>query len=424
MPREELTARFCDTAKAVNGRKTDYFDTSTRGLCLRASAGGTKAYYLVYSKPDRSRAWLKLGTHPELTLAKARQKARDARAAVGDGDDPVLRKKALAATQTVAALVENYVARHASTKRSGNEIARRLRKNVSEVIGSIKLSELHRRDITRCVDAVSDRGAHVEANRMFEDLRAMIRWARGRGDLDQNLTEGMRKPTQTTPRDRALTADEIEMMWAKLATAEMRESTRRILRLCLLTAQRVGEVCGMTHDEVDLGRTLWTIPATRTKNGREHFVPLSTMSAAIIREQIAEVNALAKRKGRGGPVWIFPAPGSRAKVTAASIPKALKRIEAGVNGTETILGVAPFTPHDLRRSAATLMEEAGVSPFVVGHVLNHVSITKASITSRVYARYNYEKEKREALDILAARVAAIIEGRGGNVTPMRGEAVA
>ncbi|TIW78037.1 MAG: integrase, partial [Mesorhizobium sp.] len=86
----------------------------------------------------------------------------------------------------------------------------------------------------------------------------MIRWGRGRGDLDSNLTEGMARPTETVERNRVLTADEIKTMWAALPEADMRESTRRILRLCLVTGQRVGEIAGMEHGELDLTRGLWT----------------------------------------------------------------------------------------------------------------------------------------------------------------------
>jgi hypothetical protein len=67
------------------------------------------------------------------------------------------------------------------------------------------------------------------------------------------------------------------------------------------------------------------------------------------------------------------------------------------------------------------MEELGVSPFVIGHVLNHISATKASITSRVYARYTYDKEKREALELWADRLAAIIAG-GADIIALRGRA--
>ncbi|MFD9896890.1 tyrosine-type recombinase/integrase [Mesorhizobium sp. NPDC059025] len=375
--------------------------------------------------PRAKRQWLKLGSYPEISLGGdrgARQRARDARAKVGDGGDPVADKKSLAASQTVAELVDNYIKRHASTKRSSGEISRRLRKNVSGrdvdgkklekpsagCIGDVKVSELHRRDITKAIDAVKDRGADVEANRLFEDVRAMIRWARGRGDLEQNLVEGMRKPTETVERDRVLSADDIKSTWEALAHANMRESTRRVIRLCLVTAQRVGEVCGMTVDELDLDASVWTIPPIRSKNKREHAVPLSPMAVKIIRDQLADVEALAERKGRAIPAFVFPGPGARAPVTGAAIAKAIKREEIMKRQKATILGVEPWTSHDLRRSAATHMEELGISPFIIGHVLNHVSATKANITSRVYARYDYMREKREALALWADRVAEIV----------------
>jgi integrase len=199
----------------------------------------------------------------------------------------------------------------------------------------------------------------------------------------------------------------------------MRESTRRILRLCLITGQRVGEIAGMTRDELDLDeRRVWTIPPARSKNKREHVVPLAEMAVHIIREQLAAADALAERKGRMAANFVFPGPGGRAAVTGASIPKAVKREEVVKRGVTTIMGIAPWTPHDLRRSAATGMEEIGVSPFIVGHVLNHVSATKSTITSRVYARYDYAREKREALDLWADRLAGIISGKG-TVVPLR-----
>jgi integrase len=274
----------------------------------------------------------------------------------------------------------------------------------------VKLSELHRRDITRAIDAVKDRGAGVEANRLFEDVRAMVRWARGRGDLDQNLVDGMRKPTETIERDRVLSDSEIRIMWKALAGADMRESTRRVIRLCLITGQRVGEVAGMTREEIDLDRAIWMIPAGRSKNKREHAVPLSDMAVRIVREQLADVAALSDRKGRAVPSFVFPGPGARAAVTGAAIAKAIKRLEIEERGSVTIMGIAPWTAHDLRRTAATHMEELGISPFIIGHVLNHVSATKASITSRVYARYTYDKEKREALNLWADRLSGIIAG--------------
>ncbi|MEK1886051.1 MAG: hypothetical protein AAAB35_00425 [Phyllobacterium sp.] len=101
------------------------------------------------------------------------------------------------------------------------------------------------------------------------------------------------------------------------------------------------------------------------------------MAIRIIADQIADVTALSERKGRAIPPFVFPAPGAGAAVTGASVPKAVKREEIAKRGVVTIMGIRPWTPHDLRRSAATGMEEIGVSPFIVGHVLNHVSATRA-----------------------------------------------
>lgn len=439
MPQVELTDKFCQAAKASSGRKVDYFDRVVKGLVLRVSAAGAKSWFCVYGPPAK-RQWLKLGSYPEIPLGSdkgARQRARDTRARVGDGGDPVAEKKAEAASQTVADLVENYIKRHASTNRSSAEIARRLRKNVSGrdsngkkledrsagCIGDVKLSELHRRDITKTIDAVKDRGAPVEANRLFEDVRAMVRWARGRGDLDQNLVEGMRPPAATVERDRVLAVDEIRAVWAALSAADMRESTRRVIRLCLVTGQRVGEIAGMMPDELDLESAVWTIPPCRSKNKREHKVPLSPMAVEIIGDQLADVKALAERKGRDIPAFVFPGPGARAPVTGAAVAKAIKRQEVTERGVSTIMGVEQFTAHDLRRTAATHMAELGVSPFTIAHVLNHASVTKSGVTGKHYNHFDYGKDKRSALELWADRLAGIVAA-GADVIALRGMAAA
>jgi integrase len=434
MPVTMLTDRFVRTAKPEPGkRQTDYFDEATKGLSLCASAGGGRTFFLHYTRRrDGKRVRMKLGMYGDVSLAEARQLARDGRAAVGEGEDPASKRRSDEAAVRVRDLVESYVARHASTQRSANEIARRLRKNVADVIGDVTLARLHRRDLTRCIDKVKDRGATVEANRVFEDLRAMLRWACARGDLDENLSRGMRRPADTVIRDRVLSPDEIRVFWNKLSAAAMQEGTRRILRLCLVTAARVGEVAGMSAGELDFERQVWTIPASRSKNKRQHSLPLSDLAVDLIKEQIAEIreagtrqdHRLARRIARvsrgtigeiataAGPAWVFPGSGLRGPITVFAVAKALGR---SIQHFE----LAHFTSHDLRRTAATRMEEIGISPFIVAHVLGHVSVTKASITSKVYAKYGYDKEKREAVEKWDAHLRGIVGG-GADVLPMLG----
>jgi integrase len=184
---------------------------------------------------------------------------------------------------TVAALVESYVEKHAAGLRSGAEIKRRLHRNIIPVIGNVKLADLHRRDATRVVDAITRRGAPVEAMRAFEDLRAMLRWAVARGDLDHNPVEGMRKPPGSKPRTRVLTDEEICALWNGLPEALAKSpACQQIIKLCLVTGQRVGEVAGMRKGELNLKEGIWTIPGSRTKNGHEHVVPLSPLAIEII----------------------------------------------------------------------------------------------------------------------------------------------
>lgn len=108
------------------------------------------------------------------------------------------------------------------------------------------------------------------------------------------------------------------------------------------------------------------LPGQRFKNGETHVLPLSEMAVGIIRDQIAAADRLAKRMGRDPSPFIFPGVGGRGSIGGAAIVKALRRQLVTEKGQPTILGIAPFTAHDLRRTAATHMEELGVNPFVRG----------------------------------------------------------
>src|SRR5262249_52418164 len=140
------------------------------------------------------RARLTLGPFPAVTLAGARGLAIEAQAAVQAGQDPRTHK---AATMTVAMLVESYLAKHVRVNlrsNSAKQISRRLGKNVVPLIGNVRLADLHRRDVNRVLDAVVGRGRLTEANRVFGDVRAVLRWAVARGDLDRDPVQGMDAP--------------------------------------------------------------------------------------------------------------------------------------------------------------------------------------------------------------------------------------
>jgi len=407
MPQVALTDRFVAHAKAQGVRQLDYFDETIPGLALRVSSAGRKTWTYHYTSPkDGKRARLTLGTYPATTLASARGLATEARGTIEKGTDP---RTQTSGAMTVAALVDSYVEKHVAPLRTAAEIERRIRKNIVPMIGDVRLADFHRRDVNRCVDPITKRGSPIEAARAFEDLRAMLRWAVSRGDLDHNPIDGMRKPATSKPRERVLTDDEVRALWTELPRVLAKSVTcQRIITLCLVTAQRVGEVAGMRRAELDLKRALWSLPGSRTKNGHPHSVPLSPMAIGIIREALAS-----------GEEFVFPSDDGAMppRAVAKTIARAAEQTKDHPKGR---FGLAPFTAHDLRRTALTGMARLGVAPIVIGHVANHRTTTKAGMTLAVYVQHQYEKEKREALELWGDRLAGIVGGGAEVVTIGRG----
>jgi integrase len=398
MMRVALTDRFVSAAKAG-----DYFDAKTVGLNLRVTPRGVKSWFAVFTSPKNGkRARVRLGHYPQTPLAKARTLALEARGHLEDGRDP----RELFAVQargklTLGNLVASYLAKHVRPRlRSAPAVERRFNKNVLPIIGNVALADLHKREVNRAIDPIIERGSPIEAARCFEDLRAMFRWAVDRGDLDHSPAEGMRKPGQAKTRDRILSDDEIRLLWIVLPEAVHRsKAVQTIIKLCLVTAQRVGEVAGIHRDELDLKRRLWTIPATRTKNKHKHIVPLSDVAIELL-------------KGTGAGRWIFPNDDGDGPLPGHAVAKTITK-------AQNRFGLAHWTAHDLRRTAVSNMAALGVKPIVLGHVINHRSVTKAGVTLSVYQHYDYAEEKEEALALWADRLDAIVRD-GANVLHFHG----
>lgn len=388
-----LTDRFVTLAKAE--ARSEFFDTKVKGLALRVSPTA-KGWAFHFTTAGGKRARLTLGTFPAVTLAGARGLAIEAQAAVQAGEDPRASKTG---AMTVAALAENYLAKHVRVNlrsSSAKQIERRMRKNVLPIIGNVRLADLHRRDINRVIDQVLDRGRPIEANRVFADCRAALRWAVARGDLDRDPVAGMGAPSVQRSRDRVLSDAEIKQLWNVLPTALPNQiDTQRVLKLCLATAQRVGEVTGMRRDELDLDARIWRLPAPRVKNNYAHVVPLSDLAIGIIKQALADA---------GDRQHLFALP-------PVAVARFVERND---------FGLEHFVPHDLRRTALTKMAALGVEPIVLGHIANHRGTTRAGVTLAIYVKHSYDAEKARALALWADRLTAIVGGTGADVVPMRG----
>ena len=397
MPIVKLTARSVARLKPPDVGQIDYFDDSLPGFGLRVSAGGRRAWVLLYRHGTLKRR-LTLGPYPDLPLAAARDKAKDHLREVAHGRDPAAEKVAGRKAETFAELAEDYLERYAKKrKRSWRKDELTLARDLLPRFATEKAKAISRRDINRLLDSIMDRGAPIQANRTFEILRRIFNWGIERDIVAVNPCQGIRAPGEEKARDRVLTPDELRAVWNALAPEQAQIAA--MFKLRILTAQRGGEVSTIRRSALDLQSAWWTIPGELSKNGLAHRVPLAPQVVEIVKEAL---------RSAGDDECLFPSPTSDGPVR--SIWRAVARIRKR-SGVE-------FRPHDLRRTAASLMTGMGISRLTVSKILNHV---ESDITS-VYDRHSYDAEKRQALEAWAARVEQIVSGRmagADKVVPLR-----
>ena len=183
-------------------------------------------------------------------------------------------------------------------------------------------------------------------------------------------------------------------------------------RLLILTGQRRGEIGDLSWSEIDLDKRQIDLPAHRTKNARPHIVPLSDEALSILKGIVREDGRdLVFGRGAGG----FGGWGKAKTELCAQIAKARARAAHKAQGKP----MAGWTLHDLRRSFVTHVSEHGLAqPHVVEAIVNHVSGYKGGVAG-VYNRAAYAGEKRQALELWGAHVAALVLGRKSNVVAMR-----
>jgi integrase len=266
------------------------------------------------------------------------------------------------------------------------------------------------------VALTSSAGART-ANLVRSSVSAFFTWAMARGLAERNPVMGTEKNEEKS-RDRVLAPAELRLLWNALDD----DQHGACIKLLALTGQRLSEIGSLRWSEVHDGEII--LPAERTKNGRPHVVPLSEAANKIIAQQ-----------SKGADDLIF---GKRGFVNWSNSKMRLDKRITEANGGKPI---AHWTPHDLRRTFATyaggglpehqlkklparereMAAGLGIQPHVVEAVLNHVSGARGGVAG-VYNRSTYGAEKRQALDLWADRLLAIVEGRKSIVTPLKRDA--
>lgn len=465
MALHQLTDREVKTARSTDKER---LIADGGGLFLRVLPTGQKTWTFLYSLAGERRK-LSLGSATDVSLAGARKAAARERGNVSSGTDPLLALKIREAEQsaererlklgeirerqeaaTMRALFEAWTNDGVQRADDNAELRRTFEKDILTLLGDRPVRTITDSDLREALRKVGrSRKRGRTAERMLSETRQMFRWAIKRQPWKALLPDGnpaeLVETKQVVPtgyepvvRDRVLDASEIRELrdiFASTAEAYELATDRRVadrplqvesqlaLWICLGTACRIGELLKARWEHIDLKARTWYVPKENTKTSVEWHVYLSDFA-------LHSFKALHKKTGSGetNSPWCFPARQQEGHVDLKTISKQVgdrqmafkerKVLKNRRNDNTLVLSRGErgeWTPHDLRRTAATMMQALGVSLDVIDRCQNHV--LPGSKMRRHYLHHDYADEKRDAWNRLGERIELILASTGS--TPSR-----
>ena len=350
------------TIKALKPVGKDQWVCDGNGLYLRVRKTGGKSWVLRRKRQGHTRI-ITLGKYPNLRLKDARLKA----AQLGSEDTW--------SKLTLRELLDEWYEDQIRHQYKRPRPIRLYLDRVSPDLLAQKIREIRRADVRSFLKKYSNERGPVGANRLLAILRQAFKYAVEAGYIAESPIAGLSRKLvggAEKARDRVLTDEEIRALWC---TGAQHTS---LLRFLLLTGQRIGETQIATWEDVDGNR--WTIPAKNTKNSREHWVALPRQAEALLKDLDRDRRTIFGR------------------ATTTGVQAWLRRWSEREEITPR------FTPHDLRRTFATRLNELGVAPHVVERILNHSLQGVMSI----YNQAEYADERTDAMQLWADEVEKIV----------------
>lgn len=401
------------------------------GLYIRVRSeqdGGAKSFMFDYRfQGKQSRITLKAQT-----LAEARKQRDECKALLNQGLDPGLERKLeekrIRAAQleeqaellrqqsltTVSGLFDRWIATDLQARKDLPEIKRMFAKDVLPIIGSLNVADIKKGHITAVIDAVKQRGSVNTARNLLKLIKQLFQFATTRDLIEFSPAAALSTSKTTvkgTERNRVLDQDEIRLLKAQIPSAGLMPSTECAIWLMLSTLCRVGELSKAQWSHIDLSKGTLTIPDDNSKNGRQHAIYLSGFAL----EQIKRLRGVST-----DDVWLFPNRDGSDHVCEKSITRQIDgrqnpKIHTNRSKANDALALpgGKWTPHDLRRSGATLMGDLGVSPDIIEKCLNH---TEENSLRRVYQHQKLVDQQIVAWEVLGERLA-LLTGDAVNVIP-------
>lgn len=432
------------------------------GLYLRKRDAGAYWYLRLTDPASGAQQWHRMfpddpaGYYPHKGLADARDEADKLWRTRSEGHDPrAVRQELIAAKSARAREAAEAERRRVSLKdlfdhwarvelaphvrsdgkRSGRKdggdyIRQQFERRIFGTLGTVAAADVRKADVLAVLDEVTAAGKLRTANVLLAAMKQMFRFALAREIVERNPLDTITKRDaggSETERERTLTTDEIKALAAALPGARMNARSVAAIWLILSTGARIGETVNAEWSNIDLDAGTWHLP--ETKNGRDHTIHLSKFAAA----QFTALAALKECDKDGKPLpWVFPNTAGTGPVCIKSFGKQLadrqrppeRRLQHRSKNTQSLtLPGGRWTAHDLRRTAATLMADLGISGDVIDECLNHVIESRVR---RTYVRNRRPAEQARAFNALGARLTALMTGESelSNVVAMGGSRTA
>jgi integrase len=398
MPRKSLTDKGI---AALKPRAARYAlpDPQLAGHYVRVTPNNAKSYACVARNPDGKQVWTTIGDCEVMPIEEARSRAREYLQRVRDGLPAIAPKG-----ETFGDVAANWIKRHVDRNgfRSAKEIKRLLNVHILPAWRDREFTSITRSDVAKLLDTIEDISART-ADYSLGVIRNIMNWQAARSEYRPVLVRGMRRQSpHAQSRTRVLDDAEIREIWrvaespmpSESGKEEWNDTFGAFIRVALLVAQRREKIRSMKFDDISADGE-WTIPKAPREKDSIGSVVLPKAALAIINAQPRLASNPYVFAGRGqGPFNGFS--------------KAKARFDAKLKG------VKPWTIHDARRTARSLMSRAGVSSDhaerVMGHAIGGVEGT--------YDRHSYRNEKADALARLASLIDGIVHPQP-NVVPMQ-----
>lgn len=415
-------------------------------------------------------SWHPCGTWPDIDIKTIRAERDRARAMLADGVNPteakqaerIEQQEAVAATLaraeqkrreslTVADLFEAWIKDGVARKDGNTALTAAFSRDVLPEIGGRSIKELSEADLLTLLRKVKARGCKDDPQRgmnrtvdaLSKDIGQMLRWAEKRQpwrllmaengnpadllDVSKLLDDGYQ-----TERDRVLSAAEIRELWNRFIQLEtdysalpagqkysgirpVNQSVQCAVWICLSTLCRIGETLQAKWEHIDLNAGTWHIPAANTKGHKGKRQDHNVILSSFAREQFQRLHEVS-----GHTPYCFPGRNSLKHVCLKTVSKQVgdrqvafkqrSRALAGRHHNNTLVLAdgkrGEWTPHDMRRTGASMMQALGISLDVIDRCQNHV--LAGSKVRRAYLHHDYQQEMAEAWHKLGERLEIII----------------